>query len=408
LDDTGVISVLNNDRRRTRPLRQKTAGVCVVGSGTRFLSGISYYTHRLAITLAERYPVSVLLVRRMIPRWLYPGASRVGQPLTDISYPKGVAVLDGIDWFWGLSAFRSVLFVARHRPRFVVMQWWTGAVLHSWLLLAAAARLAGAKLVIEFHEVQDVGEQVLPLAGRYVNIGLPLLLRLSSAVVVHSDFDRAAIEDRYGALSGHVFRIPHGPYTLSARSIASTRPIAGLAPESPCRLLWFGVIRPFKGLDDLIEAFDSLSSQEVSGLHLTVIGETWEGFTQPNRQIAASPYRDRITFVNRYVTDTELAAALDAADAVVLPYHRSSSSGPLQMAMGCGLPVVVTSVGGLVEAAQGYSGALFVPPHDVGVLADALREVSTLRGRRFPLPYDWSTTLDGFEKLFSILEQIGS
>jgi glycosyltransferase involved in cell wall biosynthesis len=78
------------------------------------------------------------------------------------------------------------------------------------------------------------------------------------------------------------------------------------------------------------------------------------------------------------------------------------------MAMGCGLPVVVTSVGGLVEAAQEYGGALFVPPQDVGALADALRQVSTLRGRRFPPPCDWSATLDGFDKLFSVLEQTDS
>ena len=398
-----MIPVLRHNQRRARPLPPQPGGVCVVGSGTRFLSGISYYTHRLALTLAERYSVSVLLVRRMIPRRLYPGATRVGQCLTDISYPDGVAVLDGIDWFWGPSALRGVLFLARHRPRFVVMQWWTGAVLHSWLLLAAAARLFGAQLVIEFHEVQDVGEQMLPLVGRYVDVGLPLLLRLSSAVVVHSDFDRAAIEDRYGTLAGHVLRIPHGPYTL----FTSTRSLAAPAPDCPCRLLFFGVIRPFKGLDDLIRAFDSLPPREAEDLHLTVIGETWEGFTQPNRLITASPYRDRITFVNRYVTDAELAAALDEADAVVLPYHRSSSSGPLQMAMGYGLPVVVTSVGGLVEAAQGYGGALFVPPKDVGALADALSRVSTLRGRRFPAPCDWSATMDGFEKLFSVLEQTG-
>ena len=152
------------------------------------------------------------------------------------------------------SALRGVLFLIRHRPRFVIMQWWTGAVLHSWLLLAIVARLIRAQLVIEFHEVQDVGEQVLPLAGGYVNLGLPLLLRLSSAAVVHSDFDRIAIEKRYGTLSGEVVRIPHGPYTLPLRSVVAP------TPKSPCRLLFFGVIRPFKGLDDLVHAFNSLVS----------------------------------------------------------------------------------------------------------------------------------------------------
>jgi glycosyltransferase involved in cell wall biosynthesis len=231
-----------------------------------------------------------------------------------------------------------------------------------------------------------------------VDIGLPLLLRLSSAVVVHSDFDRSAIERRYGSLAGHVLRIPHGPYT------PARLPLVGAPMKAaPCRLLFFGVIRPFKGLDDLIRAFNCLPLSDACSLHLTVIGETWEGFTEPSELIAASPYRDRITFVNHYVTDDVLSAALRETDVVVLPYHRSSSSGPLQMAMGYGLPVIVSRVGGLVEAAEGYEGALFVPPKDVSALTDALREASTLCGRRFVPPYDWNITLEKFDKLFTML-----
>jgi glycosyltransferase involved in cell wall biosynthesis len=69
-----------------------------------------------------------------------------------------------------------------------------------------------------------------------------------------------------------------------------------------------------------------------------VVGETWEGWTLPGEQIARSPRRDRITFVNRYVSDEELDGYLRGADAVVLPYLRSSLSGPLHVAMGYGLP----------------------------------------------------------------------
>ncbi len=101
------------------------------------------------------------------------------------------------------------------------------------------------------------------------------------------------------------------------------------------------------------------------GYWLTVVGETWEGHTLPAEMIARSPYRDRITFVNRYVHDSELDAYLRGADAVVLPYRRSSLSGPLHVAMGYGLPIVMTDTGGNAEAAEGYAGILLMPVGDV-------------------------------------------
>jgi glycosyltransferase involved in cell wall biosynthesis len=155
-------------------------------------------------------------------------------------------------------------------------------------------------------------------------------------------------------------------------------------------LLFFGTIRPYKGLEELLEVFNGLTEQEASGLWLTVVGETWENCTEPARLIATSPHRDRITFVNDYVPDEVVSAAFAHADVIVLPYRRSSSSGPLHVAMSWGLPVVVTRVGGLPEAAEGYGGAVFVPPADPPALKAAIGQAVTLAGRRFPDPRDWA------------------
>src|SRR5690349_16147296 len=62
--------------------------VCVVGSGTAFLSGLSYYTHQLASAFAERYPTQVILMRRLIPARFYPGRKRIAAPLSNIAYPS--------------------------------------------------------------------------------------------------------------------------------------------------------------------------------------------------------------------------------------------------------------------------------------------------------------------------------
>ena len=152
------------------------------------------------------------------------------------------------------------------------------------------------------------------------------------------------------------------------------------------RLLYLGLVRPFKGVEDLVAAFSGLDRGDAERFRLTIVGETWEGWTAPDEAIGRSPHADLIERVDRYVTDTELAEYFADADAVVLPYHRSSASGPLQIAMSAGLPVVVTSVGGLVEAVRDYPGALLVPPRDVPALRGALLGLPALRGRRYARP----------------------
>ena len=112
-----------------------------------------------------------------------------------------------------------------------------------------------------------------------------------------------------------------------------------------------------------------------------VVGETWEGWTLPLELIERSPYRDDIELVNRYVTDQEAAGYFQRADVVALPYLRSSASGPLAIAQAYGLPVVVTAVGGLVEAAADYTGAVSGPAWQPDDLARGLLAAADLRGR---------------------------
>ncbi len=377
--------------------------VCVVGGGTRFLSGISYYTHRLSDALARSHDVSVILMRQLLPTHLYPGRNRVGKELARLAYPPDVPVFDGVDWFWLPSIVRAVAFLVRQRPDVIVFEWWTGTVLHSYLLLMIVARLLGARIVIEFHEVLDTGEQQIPLARAYVRLIAPFVVRLAQGFVLHSEYDREALRQQYKLGDRPSVLVPHGPYDQYQRRRDETGD--GETRATPFNLLYFGVIRPYKGLEDLITAFNMLPEEDVSRFHLTVVGETWEGWTAPGQQIAHSLYRDHITFVNRYVNDEEVEAFFAAADAVVLPYHRSSSSGPLHIAMSHGLPVVVTHVGGLIEAARGYGGAVFVPPHDPIAIRQAFNQVAHLRGQRFVAPHSWEHTVERFNVLFAVSER---
>jgi glycosyltransferase involved in cell wall biosynthesis len=365
----------------------------VVGSGWHFLSGISYYTCRLSNALQSRYDVGVILMRRLLPARLYPGRDRVGRRLNDLDYADGVRVFDGIDWWAVPSLIRAVRFLREFRPDVLVLQWWTGTVLHSYLVLCLVARLAGIRVVIEFHEVQDTGEAQHRLAACYVRRLIRPLLRRTSGVVVHSRFDQELLHRTY-ALGGIPEEIAkHGPYDHHEGVPVPARRRA--AAGRTCRLLYFGTIRPYKGLEDLIEAFGTLGA----GYHLTVVGETWENWTLPAALIAGSPAAERITFVNRYVADAEVDRFFAAADLVVLPYRRSSASGPLHIAMSHGLPVVVTAVGGLVEAAEQYPGARFAPAADPAALAAEIQAATALVGRRHADPSSWEQTVEAYARL---------
>ena len=90
--------------------------VMVIGSGWHFTSGISHYTYRLSNALADRCATSTLLMRRLLPRRVYPGAGRVGADVTDADYPAHVPVYDGVDWYWGRSLAGALEFLDRERP----------------------------------------------------------------------------------------------------------------------------------------------------------------------------------------------------------------------------------------------------------------------------------------------------
>jgi len=377
-----------------------------VGAGTRFLGGISYYTLHLANALARSHVISVILMRQLLPTRFYPGRKRVGARLTQLEYDPLVRVFDGVDWYWLPSMFRALLFLLRERPDAVVFQWWSGTVLHSYLLLALASRLLKVQTVIEFHEVLDPGEANLPLAQAYVRLVAPLLVGLAHGFVIHSECDKQLLQRHYDLRQRPVALIPHGPY--NHYRLTATGQEQRTVPASCCNLLFFGLIRPYKGLEDLITAFDRLPENEIDRYWLTIVGETWEGWTLPGDLIKQSRYRNRITFVNRYVPDAEVAEFFAGADAVVLPYRRSSSSGPLHIAMSCGLPVVVAAADGLIEAVAGYAGALIVPPEDPAALCSALLKVMELRGKRYTDPYSWECTATRYHELLDVLRSCRS
>lgn len=373
--------------------------VCVVGSGWHFTSGLSYYACRLASALTTYGQVSAVLLWRLIPRRFYPGRERVGIAVHGIDYPSDVPVYDGIDRFWFPSLLGAIGFLRKQRPEVLILEWWTGAVLHIFVPLVILARRLDARVIVEFHEVQGTGEARIPSLRAIRAPSGPG----SCAACMDSLCTRSTICSRSkDTTPSPAFRPRSYRTAPSTITCANDERRKTSGPETT--VLFFGTIRPYKRLEVLVRAFDSLSAEEAAELRLLIVGEKWENWTDPLKLAAQSRHKQRITVVNRYVRDAEVAAFFDEADAVALPYLRSSASGPLHITMAHGLPVVLSDVGGLRDCAAGYDGVLWVPSGDVAAVADALRKLPGRRGERYPDPRSWGHTSKAFGQL---IDRIG-
>ena len=136
-------------------------------------------------------------------------------------------------------------------------------------------------------------------------------------------------------------------------------------------LLFFGLVRPYKGLDVLIDAL-AIAREAVPGVRLVVAGEFWQRADAFRAQADRLGLGDAVTLRDGYVQNEEVAPLFASADAVVLPYRAATSSGVLTLAIEHGVPMIVTDVGGLPEVVVDGDAGLVVPPGDARALAAAV------------------------------------
>jgi glycosyltransferase involved in cell wall biosynthesis len=200
-----------------------------------------------------------------------------------------------------------------------------------------------------------------PRGGRVQSRAQRRLYERVDAVVVHSEHGAARLRDELGIDPSKVHAIPHGAFAhLPAQPEPRPLPPELAAVERPV-VLCFGLIRPYKGIDVLLEAWRGIEDAElwIAGLPKMDLA--------PLR--AAAP--PNVRFVPRFVTDEEIPAFFRRADLVVLPYREIDQSGVLFTALAFGAPLLLTAVGGFPEVAA-TGAAELVPPGDPAALHAAL------------------------------------
>ena len=231
----------------------------------------------------------------------------------------------------------------------------------------------------------------LPDPTSFVGRSYAATLRGMDHVIIHTESGRVRLIDEFGVEAERITVIPHGAFDYLARLDERVALPAELATTDRPVVLAFGLIRPYKGTEDLLAAIES-----IPGAELWIVGMPRMDMTAI--RAAAAELGDRVRLIERFVPDPELPAFFERADVVALPYHHIEQSGILYTAMAFGKPLVLTDVGGFHEIAE-QGAAILTPPRDVGALAAALRDVLGDDARRAGLaeaasslaagPYSW-------------------
>jgi glycosyltransferase involved in cell wall biosynthesis len=210
------------------------------------------------------------------------------------------------------------------------------------------------------------------------------LLRAVDAVVVHSAHGARRLRDEAGVPPERVEVVPHGTFDYLTR-LPEERPLPPeLARVERPVVLFFGLVRPYKGVDVLLDAWRS-----VDGAELWIVGLP----RMPLEPLAARARgaRGTVRWVSRFITDAELPAFFRRADLVVLPYREIDQSGVLYTALAFGKPLVLTEVGGFPEVGAGR----LVPPGDAEALGGALSSLLADPAARDELAREARAAADG-------------
>lgn len=339
--------------------------VVLIGPVYPYRGGIAHYTTRLAQAL-HKSGHSLLLVsfKRMYPRKLFPGQSD-RDPSTMPSKAEGAHYwIDSLNPMTWLATFRRI---RHHRPQMLVMQWWTPWWAPAWFVLGGLNRLVlRAPLVYLCHNV-------LPHEPRWWDPLLAkLVLRWGASFVVQSEEEEKRLHNLLPQAHTIVFPLPILDL-WAGQSIPKEQARAqlGLPLDIPL-LLFFGIVREYKGLQDLLAAMPSIRARLGPTL-LLVAGEFWTDSAPYLDTIRRLGIQDEVRLDDRYIPNEEASVYFSAADLLVAPYRAVTGSAVVQLARGFGLPVVTTRLGGLAEVADGELGLLAPPADPAGLAATIVR-----------------------------------
>lgn len=333
----------------------------MVGPSYPFKGGIPLYTTHFYRELAARHQVHFISFKRQYPTWLYPGRGDRDLTNTEILDDGAVQIIDSLN---PLSWRKAVQEICDFGPEVVIFPWWVvfWSPQFIYMIRAIKSRTQSVRVFFLCHNV------IAHEPSWFSRLLTRLTLKLGDGFIVHSEKDNRDLQAILG--NPRVIQVEHPGYEvpafhLQARGKARTQ--LGLDGDV---VLFFGFVRPYKGLHTLLEAMSIVLNEHECTL--VVAGEIWGDPREYTEQIEHLGMTDQVKLIGAYIPNHDLPAYLASSDVVVLPYLSATGSGVVKLAYSYHRPVIVSNVGSLADTVIPGKTGYLVPPGDAYALAQTI------------------------------------
>ncbi len=376
----------------------------LVGPAHPFRGGIAQYNSALFRALSVEHEALLISFRRQYPDFFFPGKTQTDSSQEPFIVP-GEALLDSLrPSSWSVVAQR----ILEYAPDAVVFQWWQPffGVAYSSICRTVKAQ-SQIPVIFLCHNILSHGEVQFPGREAIERLIVKRSFNHADGFLVHADGLVRLLKE---------FR-PTGPVRkifLPLFEFYQRWDNDSFSESEVPRLLFFGKIRPYKGLGTFLEALALLQGR--MPFEATIAGEFYVNPRPFKRLVHTNGLEDQVTWIDRYISNEEVPHVFRSADVVVLPYIEATQSGVVSAAYQFDVPVIASNVGGLSEIViEGKTGGL-VPPGNAEALAEKILHYFEAKKkkefqeniREFRQRMSWNQAIDNLLDLVSELRGRGA
>lgn len=373
--------------------------IALISVALPYRGGISKHTSILNEKLKKYHSVELINFSRQYPDYLFPGKTQFIEDLEN-DYP-GTRCIDSIN---PLSWFKTGNMLAKKNFDLVIFRFWNPFFAPALGIIAGILKRKSpsSKLISLCDNI--LPHESTPLGG----ILTRNLFRKMDGHLVQSGQTETELQE---VVENPVYEKRFHPvYDTFPPKMEKQQARIKLGLPNKKIVLYFGIIRDYKGFDILLRAVEALKDK-TSDFHLLAVGECYGSREKYTDLISNLEIQDFITWHDQYIPDDEVSEFFSAADIAALPYRSASQSGVVQIAYNYDLPVIVTNVGGLPEIVEEGKSGITLPPEDPAILAEVICQILE-SGRleemsnyiqEFKNKFSWDNFIEGIDTLYNRL-----
>jgi len=321
--------------------------IVTVGPFPPLRGGIADFHESLVNQISLKSDVTVLNFKSLYPKILFPGKSEYGNNKS--SFKNVNTILNPLNV---LSWIKAKSLIKKNNTDKLIISYWSFFFIPVYIFLLSSVKKDNRYVL--FHNV--ISHENRPferflLKSFIKRIGRCIVMNNYNKELILKINPRASIINNY-----------HPIYELPYIDNSSNNYKADLNIKTGKTILFFGLIREYKGLDLLINAI-GLSKNKIKDLKVLIVGENYESLEKYHKMIRAHNMEGSFIFVNNFVDKDDIKKYFLSSELVVLPYKSASQSGVLSLAYNFNRPVITTDVGGLSDYVSDKKSGFIVEPN---------------------------------------------